>query len=137
MFRSEEQNIEDLSIENAFNYGMAIWGASGTIEREAFQRAVDLDRSNVRKDKIPNYLQCMAIAYWAAGDNGTAMDCVERAQRAVGGFRGRTEFSCWRYLQVNAESFEADLSEIRALIDGGCSRMPGFMTETGGGVVET
>ena len=136
MFRSEEQNTEDLSVADAFNYGMAIWGANGTIEREVFQRVVDLDRSNIRKDKVPNYLQCMAIAYWIAGDNDTAMDYVERAQRAVGGFRGRTEFSCWRYLQVSAKSFEADLGEIRTLIDGGCSRMPGFITETDGGVAE-
>ena len=136
MFRSEEQNIEDLSVADAFNYGMAIWGASGTVERGLFQRVVDLDRSNVRKDKVPNYLQCMAIAYWAAGDNGTAMDYVERAQRAAGGFRGRTEFSCWRYLQVSAKSFEADLGEIRALVDGGSSRRPEFMTETDGGIAE-
>ena len=136
-FRSEEQNIEDLSVDDAFNYGMAIWGASGIREKEVFQRVVDLDQSNVRKDKVLNYLQCMAIAYWAAGDNGTAMEYVERAQRAVGSLRGRTEFSCWRYLQVSAESFEADLGEIRALIDGGCSRMPGFTKETGERIVNT
>ena len=136
MFRGEEKNIDDLSVADAFNYGMAIWGASGTIERDVFQRVVDLDRSNTRKDKVPNYLQCMALAYWATGDNTAAIDYVERAQRAVSGFRGRTEFSCWRYLQVGAKSFEADLDEIRALIDGGGSRMPGFMTSTDGGVVE-
>lgn len=136
MFCSEDQDMDDLSIADAFNYGMAMWGASGTIEKEVFQRVVDLDRSNVRKDKVPNYLQCMAIAYWAAGDNGTAMDYVERAQRAVGGFRSRTEFSCWRYLQVSAKAFEADLGEIRALIDGGCSRMPRFMTEASGRAAE-
>ena len=135
-FRGEEQDLDDLSIADAFNYGMAMWGANGAIEREAFQRVVDLDRSNIRKDKIPNFLQCMAIAYWATGDNGAAIDYVERAQRAVSGIRGRTEFSCWRYLQVSAKSFEADLGEIRALIDGGGSRMPGFMTETDGGVAE-
>ena len=133
MFRSEEQNIEDLSVADAFNYGMAIWGASGTIERAVFQRVVDLDRSNVRKDKVPNYLQCMMIAYWAAGDNATAMDYVERAQRAVGGFRGRTEFSCWRYLQVGAKSFEADLGEIRALIEDDGPRMPKFVSGTSNG----
>ena len=135
-FRDEEQDLDDLSIADAFNYGMAMWGANGAIEREAFQRVVDLDRSNIRKDKIPNFLQCMAIAYWATGDNGAAIDYVERAQRAISGIRGRTEFSCWRYLQVSAKSFEADLGEIRALIDGGGSRMPGFMTETDGGVAE-
>ena len=133
MFRSEEQAIDELSIENAFNYSMAIWGASGTIEKEVCQRVVDLDRSNVRKDKVPNYLQCMAIAYWGAGDNSTAMDYVERAQRAVGGFRGRTEFSCWRYLEVGATSFEEDLGDIRALIEDGGLRMPKFVTGTSNG----
>ena len=137
MFRSEGQGIDELSIADAFNYGMAMWGAKRTVETETFERVVELDRANGRQDESPNYLQCMAITYWATGDNGAAIDYVERAQQAVSGIRGGTEFSCWRYLQVSAESFEADLGEIRALIDGGCSRMPGFMTETGDGVVET
>ena len=136
MFRSEEQDIDDLSIVNAFNYGMAMWGATATIEREAFQRVVDLDRANARKDEGLNYLQCLAIAYWAAGDNGTAIDYAERAQRAVGGLRGRTEFSCWRYLQVSAKPFEEDLGDIRALFDDGGSRMPRFITEKGSGAAE-
>ena len=136
MFRSEGQDIDELSIADAFNYGMAVWGAKGTVETEAFERVVELDRANGRQDESPNYLQCMAIAYWATGDNSAAIDYVERAQRAVSGIRGGTEFSCWRYLQVSAESFEADLGEIRALIDGGCSWMPSFVTETDDGVTE-
>ena len=136
MFRSEGQSIDELSIADAFNYGMAMWGAKGTVETETFERVVDLDRANGRQDESPNYLQCMAIAYWATGDNSAAIDYVERAQRAVSGIRGRTEFSCWRYLEVGATSFDEDLCDLRALIDGGGSRMPGFMTETGGGVAE-
>ena len=136
MFRSEEQDMDDLSIADAFNYGMAMWGANGTLEEKAFQRVVELDDPNVQGDESANYLQCMAIAYWATGDSGVAVDYVERGQQAISGIRGRTEFSCWRYLQVGAKSFEADLGAIQALIDGESSRMPGFMTETGGGVVE-
>ena len=136
MFRSEDHSIADLSIVDAFNYGMAMWGASGTVDTETFQRVVELDGENGREDEASNCLQCMAIAYWATGDNAVAIDYVERAQRAVSGIRGRTEFSCWRYLQVSAKSFEADLGEIRALIDGGGSRTPGFITGTDGGVAE-
>ncbi len=136
IFRSEGQSIEELSIPYAFNYGMAMWCVRKAVETETFQRVVDLDRSDSHKDKIPNYLQCMAIAYWAVGDNGAAIEYLERAQRAVSGYRGRSEFSCWRYLQVSAKSFEADLDDIRALIDGGCSRMPEFITGTDGGVAE-
>ena len=131
MFRGDGQSTDALSIVEAFNYGMAFWGTNGMIENKAFQRVVELDDANEQMDESPNYLQCMAIAYWATGDNSTAIDYVERAQQAVDGIRGRTEFSCWRYLQVSARSFEADLGEIRALIDGGGSRIPGFMAETG------
>ena len=88
MFRNEGQSIDDLSIADAFNYGMAIWGANGTVQAETFQRVVELDRASGRKDESPNYLQCMAIAYWATGDNAAAIDYVERAQRAAGGIRG-------------------------------------------------
>ena len=136
MFRSEGESIADLSIVDAFNYGMAMWGANGTVDTETFQRVVELDGENGREDESSNYLQCMALAYWGTGDNTAAIDYVERAQRAVSGIRGRTEFSCWRYLQVGAKSFEADLGEIRALIDGGCSRMPGFITGTDGRIAE-
>ena len=136
MFRGEGKSIDGLSIVDAFNHGMAMWGANGTLEEKAFQRVVELDDPNVQGNESANYLQCMAIAYWATGDSGVAVDYVERAQRAISGIRGRTEFSCWRYLQVSAEYFEADLGEIRALIDGGSSQRPKFMTETDGGVTD-
>ena len=136
MFRSECQRIDGLSIVHAFNYGMARWGTDGTIQAEAFQRVVELDRANGRTDESPNYLQCMAIAYWAAGDNAAAIDYVERAQRAAGGIRGRTEFSCWRYLHVGAKTFEADLGEMRALIEDDGPGTPRFVTGTRNGVSE-
>ena len=136
MFRSERQGVADLSIADAFNYGMAMWGANGTVDTETFQRVVELDGANEPKDESANYLQCMAIAYWATSDNPAAIDYVERAQRAISGIRGRTEFSCWRYLQVSAKSFEVDLGDIRVSIDSGGSRLPRFMTETGGGATE-
>ena len=137
IFRDEEQNINDLSIVDAFNYGMAMWGTNGTAESDTFRRVVELDGSNTRRDGTANHLQCMAIAYWAAGDNSVAIDCADRAQRAVGGFRGRTEFSCWRYLQVSAKSFEADLGEIRTLIVNDGPQIPRFVTGTGDGASAT
>ena len=133
MFRCEGQGIDDLDIADAFNYGMAVWGAKGTVETEAFDRVVALDRANGRQDESPNYLQCMAIACWATGNDDVAVDYVERAQRAAGGIRGRTEFSCWRYIEVGAASFEEDLGEVRALIEDGGPRMPKFVTGTSNG----
>ena len=133
MFQREGENITDLGISSAFNYAMAIWGITGTVQEENFQRVVELDRSDHSKDEAPNYLQCMTIAYWAIGENSTALDYVEQAQRAINSFRGRTEFSCWRYLQVDVKSFCEDIDEIRALIKEPGSVVPKFMTVTGNG----
>ena len=127
MFRDDGQALDELNIENAFNYGMARWGVNGTIETETFRRVVELDRSGVQKKQTSNYLQCMAIAYWATGDGGEALNYIDRAREIAGGLRGRTEFSCWRYLQVSAELFEADLVDIRDLIENDGSQMPPFV----------
>ena len=130
MFRDDGQALDELDIANAFNYGMAAWGANGAIETDAFLRVVELDGSEIRKRLTSNYLQCMAIAYWAAGDRSKALDHVDRAQETVGGLRGRTEFSCWRYLQASADQFKADLVDIRDLIESGDSRVPHFVSRT-------
>ncbi len=120
------QDIDELNIEDAFNYGMAVWGASGTIQPQPFRRVVELDQPN--SEETPNYLQCMAIATWAAGDEVAGIRYVERAQQAVTSMQGASEFSCWRYYCVSTDTFIADLAEIRALINGDSSRKPLFMT---------
>ena len=130
LFRREDQNIHDLSIDTAFNYGMAMWGVKGMVEPIAFQHVVELDRSNPPKNPGTNYLQCMAIANWASGDVDTAIKFVDHVQATLSYLRGRTELSCWRYLQANARDFEEDLEAIRALIEHGNAPMPRFITAT-------
>ena len=136
VFRNEEKNIADLSIDAAFNYAMALWGENKTVQPEIFQHVVELDRSESRKDKNLNYLQCMAIAYWAVGDNDTALNCVKQAQQVVSKDDFGTEFSCWRYLRVDSKSFSEDLDEIHALIEGRNPRLPRFMAGNGNGPAE-
>lgn len=126
MFRTEGQDLAKMDIQNAFNYAMAQWGACGTVEKVIFQHVVDLDRSDPMKDTNPNYPQCMAIAYWAIGDNDSALEYVNRTQQAITSFRGRTEFSCWRYLEVRMKEFSEDLGEIEGLIKGCGSKVPKF-----------
>ena len=127
MFRREEQDIDKLSIADAFNYGMAMWGVNETVGTETFQHVVDIDRSDEQKERTTNYLQCMAIAYWAAGDGESGLQYVDRAQASLHALRGRTEFSSWHYLEVNARQFGKDLEEIRALIKDGRAPLPRFM----------
>ena len=130
LFRKEDQNLYDLRIDDAFNFGMAMWGVNGTVEPITFQHVVDLDRSNPPKNPGTDYLQCMAIANWASGDVETANDLVDLVQATLSVLRGRTELSCWRYLQANARDFEEDLEAIRALIEHGDAPMPRFIAAT-------
>ena len=135
MFRSENENVIDLDIPDAFNYAMAMWGETGTVQDEIFQHVVDLNRSEPLEE-TPNYLQCMAVAYWAVGDDSAALEYVEQAKRAISGFRGRKEFSCWRYQEVDKGSFGKDLGEIRTLIKKPSSFVPKFMSVKGNGFAE-
>ena len=128
MFRSEEENIEDLNINNAFNFAMAKWGETGTVQPKIFQHVLKHDRSDPSEDASPNYIQCLAIANWAVGDNNAALDCAKRAHQAILESPYLTEFSCWSYLEVKIESFDEDLEDIRKLIEKTGSILPKFMT---------
>ncbi len=126
-FRQPNCAVSDMGIVEAFNYGMAVWGTGGIIEREAFERTVEIDAADEDPEKGANYLQCMALAYWAVADVDRALDRLNDAQRSAAALRGRSEFSCWRYLQVNKSVFETDLEEMRAMIEGDEVRSPLFM----------
>ena len=122
LLRYSDRSIEDMDVRDAFNYGMAAWGATGTILPEPFGQVVALDSSETERNR-PNYLQCMAVAYWATGRTTEAAAFESRARQAVRGW----EFSCWRYFEVPANEFREDLDEIRALINGDTKRVPRFM----------
>ena len=131
LFREPNCDVAEMGIIEAFNYGMALWGIDGTIDREVFGRVVDIDQSGEETEATTNYLQCMAIAYWATGETDMAVDCADRAKRVLTSDRGRAEFSCWRYLQVSVSTFEKDLTEIRDLVEKDEFRTPRFMVEAG------
>lgn len=121
------REVEDMDIQDAYNYGMATWGEKGRIVARAFGRTVELERTaGEREDE--NYLQCMAVAYWAVNDRERASDFV-RLARVRGEERRRSVFSSWRYSRVGWNEFLEDLEEIEALIGGDTSRKPRFMAE--------
>ena len=130
-FRDSNCDVAEMGSVEAFNYGMALWGMDGTIDRETSQRVVELDQSGEENEDAANYLQCMVIAYWAVGETDKAVDRANRAKRSLTALRGRSEFSCWRYLQVSVSTFEKDLDEMRAMIENNELRTPRFMAETG------
>ena len=115
-FRRPTSDMSPMEIGNMFNYGMARWGMVGTIEAGIFERVIALDESGEGNEETANYLQCMAIAYWATGETDKAADRADRAERLLPTLRKGSEFSCWRYLVVSAGTFKKDLDEMRAMI---------------------
>jgi MinD-like ATPase involved in chromosome partitioning or flagellar assembly len=123
LLRHAERSVENMDIRDAFNYGMAVWGASGEIVPDPFVRVVEFHQSESESESGPNYLQCMAVALWATGSTATAAKFEVRAREAVRG----SEFSCWRYTEVTSSEFIEDLDDIQALIGGDATRVPRFM----------
>ena len=127
MFREDGQELEDLDIRNAFNYGMAKWGEDKTVDAEILQRVVELDRCHDEEHEELNYLQCMAVAYWASGYSREGLVFLDKTRQVLGASRGRIEFSCWRYRQANSTEFSKDLDEIQDMMNGG-EQLPRFLT---------
>ena len=124
LLRRGGRDVCDMDVQDAFNFGMATWGATGESDAAPFARVVELDQSDPERDQA-NYLQCMAVSLWVIGD-AAALDFVGQARKALGAKRVPT-FSCWRYYRVLPAVFLDDLDEIEALIRGDDSRNPRFM----------
>ena len=129
LLRKPNSNIADMSINNAFNYGMACWGIDGKVHREIFERVIEIDQSSNEVNNSANYFQCMSIAYWATDEIGRALDNLNKSRELIIRRRLWSEFSCWQYLEVDAETFDSDLNEIKEMIEKNEIRNPKFLIE--------
>ena len=122
-----ESDLQAMSIYQAFNYGMALWGEAGQIVSEPFERVLNLELPNPDERPTPNTMQCIAVAFWAVG---RIQDAKQAASSAIlfSSARKEPEFSCWRYLQVPSDEFERDVNELQQLIDGDKSVKPLFLS---------
>jgi tetratricopeptide (TPR) repeat protein len=105
-----------MPVEDAFNYGMASWGASGKLPVDCFNRVIECDKG-YRLDATPNRLQCASLAYWVVGNLEEARIRLQGAREMIDS-RPQSEFSAWRYLQIIPREFRKDLDEMQLMIDG-------------------
>ena len=126
------RDVDGMGIQDAFNYGMAIWGDTGEVDPGPFARVVEVNETDSEPDGA-NYSQCMAVAQWAVGAKEKALEYVGRARNAVREQSREELFSCWRYRDVAAKMFASDMDEIEALIRGEGGLRPRFvsLTDTG------
>ena len=129
LLRHADRSIETMDFDEAFDYGMAMWGARAEMVPDPFLRAIERygevyeSEPELESEQAPEYLMCMAVACSATGDRVAATRFAERARQAV----EDPEFSCWRYCEVPPSEFTRDLDDIQALIDGDATRLPRFM----------
>ncbi|MDE2852224.1 MAG: ParA family protein [Acidobacteriota bacterium] len=130
VIQSQQPSLEEMQIDFAFNYSMALWGHQGEIERKAFAQVVKLDSGADQTRPDANYFQCLALSHWAVGN---VTEAKERTREAVRAVRSeRTSVSCWRYLSVPASTFVDDIAEMVEMIDGDTSVRPRFMEDPKG-----
>ena len=118
--------IDEMGIQDAFNYGVAMWGEScEVVEKVPFERVLELHAMGRGQEPDAKYEQCLAVANWAAGHPKAA---VEHARRACEEADSEAMiFSCWRYRVVRRDEFVADMEAILALIGGDENQMPKFL----------
>ena len=125
--RASSQSIETMSVQHAFNFGMALWGEQGEPSRGPFARVVELDALESKPPENANYAQCLALANWALGDLDAATNAVAEAESRIR--IERASFSCWRYLTVPSPIFARDLHEMNLMINGNKTVAPRFMRQ--------
>ena len=118
-------SVETMSVQHAFNYGMARWAQRQEPPREPFARVVELDSAAPPDRANANYAQCLALAHWVTGAIDAAKEALSLAESRIQ--VERSSFSCWRYLDVPARAFLDDLREMRQLFDGDRTMTPRFM----------
>ena len=126
VFGPTRPRLDELEIQDVFNYAIAEWAQTGDIPKNLFARVLELDASD-HGVRSANYEQCLAVSYWAVGETSKAEERIAKAEEYAQKIT-KTEFSCWQYREVTREKFLEDCGEIRKLISTGEGR-PSFFPE--------
>ena len=107
---------ESDGVENAFNFGIAVWGATGEIPKEQFARVRELDETERGKNRDANYYFCLALAEWALGNVDAAKNHLNISRNRLSQHSRR--FSPWCYKIVDSDEFQSDLDEAERMVSG-------------------
>lgn len=118
---------QENSIISTFNHAVASWGENNTPDREQFKNVIKFhEESTNQEDKYDklNYLQCIALAYWASGNQRAAIEYVEKVRQILEADPDHRSFSCWRYHYVSKTEFFQDIQAMEQMIKGDTSKRP-------------
>ena len=116
---SIHSSLDSMTLMWSFNYAMAQWGLYRPDFRKSFARVIQKQQEGEirRGGARTNYLQCLAVAFWAVGEATLATDVLNIAEDMMQQYN-RACFSCWRYSIAKPKEFLHDCQEIRRLIRG-------------------
>ncbi len=106
----------DLGVQDAFNYAMAEWAETHDIPRDMFDYIATRDTGRAFEEDA-NYLQCLAVAFWAVHKPEDAIRSITAAETRINE-RPTPQFSCWRYMNVSPPGFLEDCAGVRGLLSG-------------------
>lgn len=105
------------NVSSLFNYAICEWALSGSVPIDLFEKVVVINESEGERRRDANYLQCMAISYWATSQLDEAREYLGRA-RQQSMMRGKSIFSCWTFTSVNYDEFSGHLDQIEEMMAG-------------------
>ena len=111
-------NRESLSIHDAFNLAMALWGRDRIPPANLFEIVIRKDSEQPPvSSRTANYKQCMSICQAVLGNRENARGLLVASRNTIGGKTVR-EFSAWTYSRVPSKVFVSHLDEIERFING-------------------
>lgn len=118
-------NPAELTISDAFNAAMAIWGAAGEPSNPHLLRVLELADDHEQKDSV-NGRQCMSLVMHFLNNRERALQYLNAARRALDR-EPVPIFSAWRYCNVGIEDLLKDLADQEKMLAGGVIK-PLFLT---------
>lgn len=116
----------DFDLIDLFNYATASWGTNGRPDIMQFNLCLQKFESSPGSDV--NFYQCLALTEAVVGNIDGALKAISEAQNQLDS--SDMDFSCWRYLYVDAATFAADLNAMHDQIKRGDALVPEYLCTT-------
>ncbi|RZK42626.1 MAG: tyrosine-protein kinase family protein [Hymenobacter sp.] len=116
---TDSSRLADLSIPDAFNRTMALWGRDGYPSLELFKALLPkaLEEIDNYADEA-NFQQCVGLIYAVLGNVEMADVHLSKSIGLIAASTGRREVSCWSFVEEPADDFVAHCGIISDLSRG-------------------
>jgi MinD-like ATPase involved in chromosome partitioning or flagellar assembly len=114
---------DSAGVDDQFNYAMVMWGITGQVPIEAFEKVVRKFAVS-KAQPTANWHQCYALALAMTGQLTQALSELDLATKLVS--PGGMDFSCWTYLTRASDDLSGDLEKMRTAFGGKDPILPEF-----------